>query len=214
MRQAVARRVYLSLVATMIVVVSLSTWLVRCANAYQLTDDLEVRGTYKMESYFRLPQNSRQIFNPATETFSSEHPDQLMSQRNEFRLDIEWTPKTEDWGPGFPQMKAIVQFRPWYDSDWQLSSEGQGRYQQQLWSYWGNNLQHPFTGDATGNDPVFREYYLDITPKHFFFRIGSQIIAWGKSDGVYMLDILNNFNLRNPTILRRKISRFRSGRRI
>ena len=99
-----------------------------------------------------------------------------------------------------PPVKLVVQFRPWYDSDWQLSSEGQGRYQKQLWSYWGNNVQHPFQGDATGNDPVFREYYLDITPPHFFFRIGSQIIAWGKSDGVYMLDILNNFNLRNPTI--------------
>jgi hypothetical protein len=195
-----AKRPRLCLIAFITIAVSLLTWSGERANAYQLTDDLEVRGTYKMESYFRLPQNSRQVFNPATETFSNLHPDQLMSQRNEFRLDIEWTPKSEDWGPYFPKMKAVVQFRPWYDSDWQLSSEGQGRYQQQLWSYWGNNLQHPFTGDATGNDPVFREYYLDITPKNFFFRIGSQIIAWGKSDGVYMLDILNNFNLRNPTI--------------
>ena len=31
-------------------------------------------------------------------------------------------------------------------------------------------------------------------------RLGRQIIAWGKSDGVYMLDILNNFNLINPQI--------------
>ena len=40
MRQAVARRVYLVLVGTMVVVASLSTWLVKCAQAYQLTDDL------------------------------------------------------------------------------------------------------------------------------------------------------------------------------
>src|SRR6266404_9009056 len=97
MRQAVAtRRVKLVLVATMLVVVSLSSWSVRCANAYQLTDDLEVRGTYKMESYFRLPDGTRDVFNPATETFNREHLDHLMSQRNEFRLDIEWAPKTEE----------------------------------------------------------------------------------------------------------------------
>src|SRR3984957_3207466 len=200
MWQTRVRRVDLVLVAIVAIAVSLSTLLADRANAYQLTDDLEVRGTYKMESYFRLADGTRNIFNPATETFSREHLDHLMSQRNEFRLDIEWTPKTADWGKYVPPIKLVAQLRPWYDSDWQLSSEGQGKYQQQLWSYWGNNLQHPFTGDATGNDPVFREYYLDITPPHFFFRIGSQIIAWGKSDGVYMLDILNNFNLRNPTI--------------
>src|SRR6202158_3836029 len=152
MRQAeVVRRAHLLLVAIMAIAVSLSTWLVERADAYQLTDDLEVRGTYKMESYFRLPDGTRDVFNPATETFSREHLDHLMSQRNEFRLDIEWTPKTESRGSNFPQVKAVAQLRPWYDSDWQLSSEGQGRYQQQLWSYWGNNLQHPFTGDATGN---------------------------------------------------------------
>src|SRR5579863_5794641 len=126
MRQAVAGRVSLVFVATMVVAVSLSSWLAKRADAYELTDDLEVRGTYKMESYFRLPQNSRPIFNPGTGTFSNEHADQVMSQRNEFRLDIEWTPHTENWGSNFPQIKAVAQFRPWYDSDWQLSSEGQG----------------------------------------------------------------------------------------
>src|SRR5258708_1850068 len=107
MRQAVARRVTLGLVATMVIVVSMSTWLVSFADAYQLTDDLEVRGTYKMESYFRLPDGTRDVFNPGTQTFSREHLDHLMSQRNEFRLDIEWTPKTESWGSNFPQVKAV-----------------------------------------------------------------------------------------------------------
>ena len=90
MRQAVARRVYLVLVGTMVVVRRLSTWLVKCAQAYSTNRRFsEVRGTYKMESYFRLPDGSRQVFNPSTEKFDTEHLDHLMSQRNEFRLDIE-----------------------------------------------------------------------------------------------------------------------------
>src|SRR5882757_2640888 len=108
MRQAVAaRRINLVLVATMVVVFSLSTWLVRCANAYQLTDDLEIRGTYKMESYFRLPDGMRTVFNPGNETFSREHLDHLMSQRNEFRLDVEWSPKTESLGKHAPPIKVV-----------------------------------------------------------------------------------------------------------
>src|SRR5260370_16361805 len=107
MRQAVAaRRINLVLVATMVVVFSLSTWLVRCSDAYQLTDDLEVRGTYKMESYFRLPEKSRTLFDPATEPFHNEHPDQLMSQRNEFRLDVEWTPTTRKCANAFPPLQS------------------------------------------------------------------------------------------------------------
>jgi len=52
-----------------------------------------------------------------------------MSQHNEFRLDIKWTLRLKIGDPEFLGMKAIVQFRPWYDSDWQLSNEGQSRYQ-------------------------------------------------------------------------------------
>jgi hypothetical protein len=197
MRQGeVVRRAHLFVLAIIAIAASSFAWTGGVANAYQLTDDLEVRGTYKMESYFRLPDGTRDVFNPGTEKFEREHLDHLMSQRNEFRLDIEWSPKTDKWGDYFPPLKAVVQLRPWYDSDWQLSSEGQGRHSHALYPFWGNNIQ----GMRDNNDPLFREYYLDIMPEHFFFRLGRQIIAWGKSDGVYMLDILNNFNLRNPTI--------------
>ncbi len=168
----------------------------KIAQAAELTDTLEVRGLYRMESYFRLPDSDRILFNPATGLFYKQHNDHLMSQRNEFRLDIEWTPKTKEWASWLPPMKFVAQIRPWYDADWLISNEGQGRYSHQLTPFWSNNLQGP-RDDA---DPLFREYYVDISPPHFFFRLGKQIIAWGKSDGVYMLDVLNPFNLRNPTI--------------
>ena len=74
----VARRVQLCLVAMMAIVTSVLTWLGARANAYQLMDDLEVRGTYKMESYFRLPDGTRDVFNAGTEKFhtrTSRSPD-------------------------------------------------------------------------------------------------------------------------------------------
>jgi hypothetical protein len=170
------------------------------ARAYDVTDTLEVRGLYRMESYFRLPDTRLTVFNPTTETFHKIDSDVLMSQRNELRLDIEWTPHTHQWAEWAPPVKVVVQLRPFYDSDWLIStSGGQGKFQHQLTPFWQNNVQ----GNAAlrdNVDPLFREEYADITPPHFFFRLGRQIIAWGKSDGVYMLDVLNPFNLRNPTI--------------
>ncbi len=182
-----------------LVLLAISMWTlaaVNCSWAYEVSDTLEIIGLYKGENYFRLTDTSRQLFDPATGTFHSEHNDNLMSQRNELRLDAEWTPKMDRFGENIPPVRFFLQLRPWYDSDWQLSSEGQGRYAHELTPFWSNNLQ----GIRDDNDPLFREAYVDITPPHFFFRLGRQIIAWGKSDGVYMLDILNAFNLRNPTI--------------
>ena len=173
--------------------------LIGCATAalaYEVTDTLEVRGLYRMESYFRLPDTRLTVFNPRTETFHQIDSDVLMSQRNEFRLDVEWTPHTDRWAGWMPPMKFVAQLRPFYDTDWLISGQGQGKFAHQLTPYWENNLQ----GLRDDVDPLFREYYVDISPAHFFFRLGRQIIAWGKSDGVYMLDVLNPFNLRNPTI--------------
>jgi len=183
-------------VAGLAVFASVVIGMVGRGEAWDVTDTFEVRGTYKMESYFRLTDTSRQVFDPQTEQFTTEHNDNLMSQRNEFRLDMEWTPQVEKWAAWIPQLKFVAQLRPWYDTDWLISNEGQGKHEHALTPFWENNLQGP----REDNDPLFREYYVDITPPHFFFRLGRQIIAWGKSDGVYMLDVLNPFNLRNPTI--------------
>ena len=53
-----------------------------------------------------------------------------------------------------------------------------------------------------GNDyePFLREAYMDLSLNKFEARLGRQFVAWGKSDGVYMLDLLHPFNYRNPTI--------------
>ena len=77
-----------------------------------------------------------------------------------------------------------------------MTGWGQGQYRTYLAEDWQQNLNGSMDDQY---DPLLREYYVDVLPKNFFIRVGRQIISWGKSDGVYMLDILNPFNLSNPT---------------
>ena len=151
------------------------------------------------ETYLRLPQVDRTLFNAQTETFFTRHADGVMSQRNEGRIIFDWTPQKLNEQTGV-SATFHLELRPWYDSAYDMTGWGQGMYRTFLVDDWGTNLN----GRMDDNyDPLFRQYYLDLSPKiadqSFFFRLGRQIIPWGKSDGVYMLDILNSFNFRNPT---------------
>ena len=97
---------------------------------YDVTDTLEVRRLYRMESYFRLPDSHLTVFNLATETSENIDSDVLMSQRNELGLDIESTPHTHKWADWAPPVKAVLQLRAFYDSDRLIStSGGQGKFQ-------------------------------------------------------------------------------------
>jgi hypothetical protein len=170
------------------------------AHAYHLSEDWELRATYRGEDYFRInPDAQTTFFDGRRKQFVTEDRGVLMSQRNEFRIDLEGRVHTERLIPGLGQSRLFVQLRPWYDSafDWP-EDQTPAKHQRDLTPFWRSNVE---VGDLGQDyDPLFREYYLDLAPKHFFFRIGRQIIPWGKSDGVYMLDVINPFNLRNPTI--------------
>ena len=178
------------------------------ARAYEINDDLEIRGTYRGESYIRLPQGTEKTFwSLQNQRFQTEDNDVLMSMRHELRLDVEMTLHTELLWEWLGRSRATIQLRPWWDMAYDLTTQGAAGHTQQLCPFWCNNggAIPKLDGDASvatrdAADPLFREYYLDLTPDHFFFRIGRQIIPWGKSDGVYMLDVINPFNLRNPTI--------------
>jgi len=167
-------------------------------HAYQLSDDVEFRAAYRGENYFRTTDTDHTFFDLRRNQFVTEKNGILMSQRNELRLDAEIQLHTEQLWPWLGRSRAFVQLRPWYDSAFNWPEDATpAKHQRDLSPFWERNLRGNLANDY---DPLFREYYLDIAPKGFFFRLGRQIIPWGKSDGVYMLDIINPFNLRNPTI--------------
>jgi uncharacterized protein DUF1302 len=177
-------------------------------HAYQATPDFEIRANYRQEAYVRLPQGTDYTFvDPNTSELKTQNNDILMSQRNELRLDIEWQLHTECIWPWLGKSRFVMQMRPWFDTSYYAGDGGASDHRDVLTPYWSQNVSAAggLDGDAANAlrdeaDPFFREYYIDIAPEHFFFRIGRQIIPWGKSDGVYMLDIINPFDLRNPTI--------------
>ena len=132
---------------------------------------------------------------PKPGSFFTKHADGVMRQRNELRLYLHYAPDPEKYTLGVP-IEFNLRVRPFYDTAYDLTGWGQGQYRTYLAQDWQQNLNGSMDDQY---DPLLREYYVDILPKNFFIRVGRQIISWGKSDGVYMLDILNPFNLSNPT---------------
>ena len=164
------------------------------------SDQLVLCVDYFEYSMFRLPQVDRTLFNAQTETFFTKHADNVMRQMNELHINADWAPAALENGP-LPA-KFHLELRPWYDTSYLMTGSGQGQYAKYLDTTWETNMQ-PNMADQYA--PLIREYYVDLTPKHFFIRIGRQTIPWGKSDGVYMLDVLNNFQLSNPTIFNEQL---------
>src|ERR1700683_3783514 len=148
-------------------------------------------------AYIRLPQVNRTLFDAQTGKFFTTHADNVEFQRSEMHITLDQQPKGLSDLVGFP-ISWHLELRPCVDSTYDLpDGVGQGKFHQFL----ADDLETNLNGRMADNyDPLFREYYLDFRPKHFFIRIGRQIIAWGKSDGVYVLDVINNFNLVNPEI--------------
>jgi hypothetical protein len=159
------------------------------------SDGFQACLSYYTENYFRLPQVNRTLFDTATGTFFTKHADGVMRQRNELRLDLHYAPDPEKFTLGVP-IEFNLRVRPYYDTAYDLTGWGQGQYRTYLADDWQTNMNGRMNDQY---DPLLREYYVDVLPKNFFIRVGRQIISWGKSDGVYMLDILNPFNLSNPT---------------
>lgn len=126
------------------------------------------------------------IFNEMLVRTSSPRVGSIFSQRNEFNLQASYAPSEN--------LKFYTWIRPFYDSiyDWRGGSLT-GRNGPTLRSGWQDNMNWD-----NEKDPVFRELYADVLYGNFWARFGRQIVAWGKSDGIFLLDNINPFNYREP----------------
>jgi len=115
----------------------------------------------------------------------------FMSQRNEFSLQVAYTLNDH--------VKLYTWLRPFWDSiyEWKGGSLT-GRNGQTNRRPWANNFSF---SNLWNNDPLVREAYVDLRFGDFWARLGRQIVAWGKSDGVYLLDNIHPFNYRESILL-------------
>lgn len=116
-----------------------------------------------------------------------------------------------------PHFTPVVKVRPFFDSmfTWEQKiydnsfnfpnpsgglplcrTTGSSNYCPQIGRYWESNFLQGNLEDQY--DPALREAYVDINYHPFFARVGRQLVTWGRSDGVSVLDNVNPNNFRNP----------------
>ena len=112
------------------------------------------------ETYLRLPQVDRTLFNAQTETFFTRHADGVMSQRNEGRIISDWTPENLTKPPAYLR-PFILNCDPGTTQLTTLPAGGKAMYRTFLVDDWGTNMN----GRMDDNyDPLVRQYYLDLRP--------------------------------------------------
>lgn len=153
---------------------------------------MDMEAMRDMATYVRDPNKSLHIntwlFSEVLVKTKGPRQGSIMSQRNEYNLQV--TYKLNE------NISFYTWLRPFYDSVFDLKGGSiTGRNGRRLRNRWGNNFD---LGNDARSDPIIREAYVDVTYGNFFGRFGRQLVAWGKSDGVYLLDQVSPFNFRQP----------------
>ena len=140
-------------------------------------------GTFNCASAYEVGGLGVTAFYRNQTYFRLHNPDDLMQMRNEFNMEFTYDE--------IPHFGFFLQLRPFYDLTYDWSNKGTGG---------GQNLRHKWAHNVIRNndsDPFVREAFVDVMIDRFHGRFGRQIVSWGKSDGLYMLDLINSFNYRN-----------------
>ncbi|MGB1885122.1 MAG: DUF1302 family protein [Gammaproteobacteria bacterium] len=108
--------------------------------------------------------------------------DRLSAFRKELNLEFAYR--------GIPNITPVLKLRAYYDSMFDINDKSGA-----IETFWQTNAV-----DGTHNrwDPLMREAYLDLNYGAVSARFGRQIVTWGRSDGVTVLDVVTPRNFRNP----------------
>jgi len=91
---------------------------------------------------------------------------------------------------GFENITPVVKLRPYYDGMFDINDKNNT-----IGQYWDSNLRQGMNDEW---DPLIREAFIDMSFEPLFIRAGRQIVTWGRSDGVTVLDVVTPRNFRNP----------------
>ena len=91
---------------------------------------------------------------------------------------------------GIPHITPVLKLRPYYDAMFDINDKAHD-----ISEFWDTNVRGSLNDEW---DPLIREAYLDFNYHPLFVRAGRQIVTWGRSDGVTVLDVVTPRNFRNP----------------
>lgn len=109
--------------------------------------------------------------------------DNLNAMRTELLIEMTYR--------GIPHVTPVLRLRPYYDAMFAIEDKSYSN----LGKYWSTNMNDGLNDDW---DPLIREAFVDFNYHPFFVRAGRQIVTWGRSDGVVVLDQVTPRNFRNP----------------
>lgn len=112
-------------------------------------------------------------------------PDRIMSFRNLLNLELDYKL------PSAP-VRFFLQLRPVYDAVFDMENSGTGGG--------GGRLRDHFQSNRDDWEPLVREAWIEFYWGNFEGRLGRQLVSWGRSDGIYLLDMIHPFNFRNFSV--------------
>jgi len=120
---------------------------------------------------------------PATKgTPNRDRYDTLTMWRTELLLEFSYH--------GIGHVTPVLKLRPYWDAMFAINDKNDS-----VSDFWETNMRSGLNDEW---DPLIREAYLDFSYDSLFVRAGRQIVTWGRSDGVTVLDVVTPRNFRNP----------------
>jgi hypothetical protein len=161
----------------------------------EIAEDFEISGTlFHFGEYRYQDHGGPRVFDLATDDptvrvsgLPSSNQDRyrtVNAARFELLIEAVYT--------GIPNVTPVVKLRPFWDGMFAWENKSYTN----LGRYWESNFTNGYSQDRW--DPLVREAYVDINFHPLFIRAGRQLVTWGRSDGVVVLDVVNPNNFRNP----------------
>lgn len=134
---------------------------------------------------YQLQTDGGTLFDPRPflGTDSDKKYERVNAMRTELTLEMTYR--------GIPHVTPVVRLRPYFDFAFPIDD----RSYSDIGRFWKTNMS---AGLHDEWDPLVREAFVDANFHPFFVRAGRQIVTWGRSDGVVVLDQVNPRNFRNP----------------
>lgn len=141
-------------------------------------------------------------------TYHLHRPYEIMKFKTFGNFEFSYENKNVTIGGPFRNMnmKLYVELRPEYEAVFDFKESGLGSNGREKDILYGGTLRGRLQDNLFENDeynPFAREAWLYITDreKKFEAKLGRQLVTWGESDFIRLLDLVNPYNLREVDIM-------------